>query len=40
MRELGGAVFDEARTEGRSLSPTQALEITTSAPPAGHPSSP
>jgi hypothetical protein len=40
MRELGGAVFDDARTEGRSLSPTQALEITTSAPPAGHPSSP
>jgi hypothetical protein len=40
MRELGGAVFDKARTEGRSLSPTQALEITTSAPPAGHPSSP
>jgi predicted ATPase/DNA-binding CsgD family transcriptional regulator len=40
LRELGGAVFDEARTEGGSLSPTQALEITTSAPPAGHPSSP
>jgi tetratricopeptide (TPR) repeat protein len=40
MRELGGAVVDEARTEGRSLSPTQALEITTSAPPAGQPSSP
>jgi hypothetical protein len=33
VRGLGRSAFDEARTEGRSLSPVQALEITMSAPP-------
>jgi tetratricopeptide (TPR) repeat protein len=39
VRGLGGSAFDEARTEGRSLSPTEALRLTTSAPPA-RPASP
>jgi predicted ATPase/DNA-binding CsgD family transcriptional regulator len=34
VRTLGRSAFDEARTEGRSLSPTEALRLTTSAQPA------
>jgi predicted ATPase/DNA-binding CsgD family transcriptional regulator len=37
---LGRSVFDEAHTEGQSLSPTQALRRTTSAQPASNASSP
>jgi tetratricopeptide (TPR) repeat protein len=40
VRELGDAAFDEACSQGRSLSPAEALQITTSTPPAGHASSP
>ncbi len=40
VRALGRSVFDEARTEGRSLSPTEALQLTTSAQPARNASSP
>jgi tetratricopeptide (TPR) repeat protein len=40
VRGLGRSAFDEARTEGLSLSPTQALRITASAQPATSASSP
>ena len=40
VRRLGRSAFDEARTEGRSLSPTKALRLTTSAQPARNASSP
>jgi len=40
VRGLGRSAFDEARTEGRSLSPTEALRLTTSAQPARNASSP
>jgi predicted ATPase/DNA-binding CsgD family transcriptional regulator len=40
VRTLGRSAFDEAWTEGRSLSPTEALRLTTSAQPARHASSP
>ncbi len=40
VRGLGRSAFDEARTEGRSLSPTAALRLTTSPRPASNASSP
>jgi hypothetical protein len=40
VRGLGGSAFDEARAEGRSLSPTAALRLTTSDQPARNASSP
>ncbi len=40
VRVLGRSTFDEARTEGLSLSPTQALRITASAQPATNANSP
>jgi tetratricopeptide (TPR) repeat protein len=40
VRALGRSAFDEAHTEGRSLSPTAALRLTTSAQPARNASSP
>jgi hypothetical protein len=40
VRGLGRSAFDEARAEGRSLSPTEALRLTTSAQPARNADSP
>jgi predicted ATPase len=40
IRGLGRTTFDEAHTQGRSLSPTAALRLTTSASPTKNPSSP
>jgi predicted ATPase/DNA-binding CsgD family transcriptional regulator len=40
VRRLGRSAFDEAHAEGRSLSPTEALRLTTSAQPARSASSP
>jgi hypothetical protein len=40
VQGLGRCAFDEARTEGRSLSPTEALRLTKSAQPARNASSP
>jgi predicted ATPase/DNA-binding CsgD family transcriptional regulator len=40
VRGLGRSAFDEARAEGRSLSPTEALRLTTSAQPARNANSP
>jgi len=40
VQGLGRSAFDEARAEGRSLSPTQALRFTASARPAGKAGSP
>jgi hypothetical protein len=40
VRALGRSAFDEAHTEGQSLSPTEALRLTTSPQPARNASSP
>ncbi len=40
VRALGRSAFDEVHTEGRSLSLTEALPVTTSAQPARNASSP
>jgi hypothetical protein len=40
VRGLGRSAFDEARAEGRSLSPTEALRLTASAQPARNANSP
>ena len=40
VRMLGRSAFDDARVEGRSLPPTEALQLTTSAQPARNASSP
>ena len=40
VRALGHSASDEARAEGRSLSPTEALRRTTSVQPARNPNSP
>ena len=39
IRGLGRTTFDEAHTQGRSLSPTAALRLTTATPPTKTPSS-
>lgn len=39
IRGLGRTTFDEAHTQGRSLSPTAALRLTTATPPTKNPSS-